>query len=198
MSGAGTGNTLTVAGIAGSLRVGSYNKALLRAAVELAPTGMTIVPFDISVVPFYNSDVEAEGDPPGVAALKTAVSEAAGVLFVTPEYNYGLPGVLKNTIDWATRGARGPRTSPLAYKPVLVMGSSGSMVGTARAQQQLREAMIEPAALVMQFPQVLVSRHREKFDEGMKLVDPTTREWVEKALVEFAQWIRLAQASGQG
>ena len=188
-------STLTVVGIAGSLRRLSYNKALLRAAIELAPADMAIVPFDISVVPFYNPDVEAEGDPPGAVALKTAISEADGVLFVTPEYNYGLPGGFKNAIDWATRGSPGPLTSPLAYKPVLIMGSSGSMVGTARAQQQLREAMIEPAALVMQFPQVLVSRHMEKFDQDMKLVDLTTREWVTRALVEFARWVRLAQAS---
>lgn len=184
---------LRVVGIAGSLRARSYNKALLRAAVELALPDITIVPFDISVVPFFNSDLEANGDPEGVTALKSAINEANGVLFVTPEYNYGVTGVLKNTIDWATRGSPGPRTSPLAYKPVFIMGSSGSVVGTARAQQQVREAMIEPAAFVMQTPQILISRHMEKFNSDMELVDLPTREMLGNALIQFGQWIRMVQ-----
>ena len=184
---------LRVVGIAGSLRARSYNKALLQAAIGLAPPDISIAPFDISVVPFFNSDVEAQGDPEGVVALKNAINEANGVLFVTPEYNYGITGVLKNTIDWATRGSLGPRTSALAYKPVFIMGSSGSIVGTARAQQQLREAMIEPAAFVMQFPQILVSRHMEKFDSDLELVDLSTREMVSNALIQFGKWMRMVQ-----
>lgn len=184
---------LRVVGIAGSLRIRSYNKALLQAAIGLAPPDISIIPFDISGVPFFNSDVEAQGNPEGVVALKNAINDANGVLFVTPEYNYGITGVLKNTIDWATRGSPGPRTSPLAYKPVFIMGSSGSIVGTARAQQQLREAMIEPAAFVMQTPQILVSRHMEKFDDNLELVDLPTREMVSNALLQFGKWIRMVQ-----
>src|ERR1700738_3936359 len=92
-----------VVGLAGSLRQGSYNRALLRAAQERAPQGMTIEIFDLLTVPLYNGDVEAGGDPVGVAAMKAAIRAADSVLFVTPEYNHGVPGVMKNAVDWASR-----------------------------------------------------------------------------------------------
>lgn len=124
-------------GIPGSLRSGSYNRALLRAARELAPEGMGIDTFELHDVPPYNGDVEAEGDPRPVVALKQAIREADALLIATPEYNRGLPGVLKNAIDWASRP---PLASPLARKPAAVMGASTGMGGTARAQEQLRRA----------------------------------------------------------
>ncbi len=110
-----------VLGIAGSLRKGSLNRALLRAAIKRAPAGMTLSAFDLDEVPLYNGDVEAAGDPPGVAALKQAIAAADGVLFVTPEYNHGVPGVMKNAIDWASRP---PRAAPLGGKPVGIIGAS--------------------------------------------------------------------------
>src|SRR5690606_18294913 len=113
----------------GSLREGSYNRALLRAAAELAPEGMTIDTFDLRQVPLYNGDVEAAGDPPGVAALKQAIRDADGVLFATPEYNHGVPGVMKNAVDWASRP---PRAAALQGKPVALIGASPGITGTAR------------------------------------------------------------------
>src|SRR6185369_76985 len=98
-------DTVSVLGVAGSLRKASFNRALLRAAVELAPATLQIETFELDAVPLYNGDVEAVGDPPGVAALKQAIAAADAVLFVTPEYNHGVPGVMKNAVDWASRPA---------------------------------------------------------------------------------------------
>src|SRR5690242_14601242 len=109
-------------GIAGSLRGGSYNRALLRAAVALAPSGVEIRVFDrLADVPPYNADVEAKGDPEPVGALKQAIRDADALLIVTPEYNYGVPGVLKNAIDWASRP---PTGSVLNGKPAAIMGAT--------------------------------------------------------------------------
>src|SRR5688572_3712231 len=112
---------ITVLGIAGSLRKASYNRALLHAAAQRAPSDMTLVPYALDDVPLYNGDVEAAGDPPGVVAFKKAIAAANGVLFVTPEYNHGVPGVMKNALDWASRPARG---APLGGKPVGIIGAS--------------------------------------------------------------------------
>ena len=122
-------DTLRILGVAGSLRAGSYNRALLRAAVRLAPEGMEIEVFDLLEVPLYNGDVEAAGDPPGVMGFKQAISAADGVLMVTPEYNHGVPGVMKNAVDWASRP---PRQAPLESKPVGLIGASPGITGTAR------------------------------------------------------------------
>ncbi|HWK41182.1 MAG TPA: NAD(P)H-dependent oxidoreductase, partial [Croceibacterium sp.] len=124
-------DSLRILGIAGSLRAGSLNRALLRAAADLAPAGVTIERFDLMQVPLYNGDVEEAGDPPGVAAFKQAIAAADGVLIATPEYNHGVPGVMKNAIDWASRP---PRGAPLGGKPVGLIGASPGMTGTARGQ----------------------------------------------------------------
>ena len=142
-----------VLGISGSLRSGSFNTALLRAAQELAPSGMDLQIFDLAEVPLYNGDVEAEGDPAPVRALKAAIREADALLFATPEYNRGPSGVLKNAIDWASRD-RGPGS--LAGKPITMIGAGG-MAGTARAQEQLLSILSETGALVMVEPGVLVN-----------------------------------------
>src|SRR5438132_11485489 len=105
------GGSIRVLGFAGSLRQGSYNRAILRAAVERAPEGLTIETFDLAAVPLYNGDVEAQGDPAGVTTFKRAIRAADGVLMVTPEYNHGVPGVMKNAVDWASRP---PRDAPLS------------------------------------------------------------------------------------
>src|SRR3990167_438989 len=115
--------TISVLGFAGSLRQGSYNRALLRAAQGLVPDGMVLETFDLAAIPLYNSDVEAAGDPQGVAAFKQARRRADAVLMVTPEYNHGVPGVMKNAVDWASRP---PQDSPLNGKPVGIIGASRS------------------------------------------------------------------------
>ena len=182
---AGTRETLTVLGISGSLRSGSFNTGLLRAAQELAPKGIEVKIFDLNDIPLYNGDVEADGDPQGVATLKAAIRAADALLIATPEYNHGPSGVLKNAIDWASRD-RGDGS--LAGKPVTVIGAGGAS-GTARAQQQLQSILSETGALVMVKPGVLVPMAWEKFDGQGRLVDAQTRTVLQGHLATFAEWI---------
>lgn len=178
--------TLVVCGIAGSLRKGSYNRALLRAAQELAPDGMEIRIFDrMAEIPPFNQDVEAEGDPEPVQALKRAIAEADALLIATPEYNHGVPGVLKNAVDWASRP---PRDSVLAGKPTAIFGASPGITGTARAQSQLRQAFVFTGTPALLQPEILVYRAREKFDAEGRLTDEKTREYVGKLLRRLVEW----------
>ena len=178
---------IRVLGFAGSLRAGSYNRALLRTAVELAPPSLVIDTFDLRQVPLYDGDVEAAGDPPGVAAFKAALRAADGVLMVTPEYNHGVPGVMKNAVDWASRP---PREAPLGGKPVGLMGASPSMTGSARGQSQLRQAFEFTNSYCMPQPEVLVFQAHQKFDADGRLTDEPTRQFVGKFLVAFEAWVR--------
>jgi len=176
---------LRVLGIAGSLRAGSFNRALLRAAQELAPEGMDIRAFDIAPIPLYNGDVEAQGDPEPVAALKTAIREVDALLIVTPEYNYGVPGVLKNAIDWASRP---PAKTPLRGKPAAIMGATIGQGGTIRAQLQLRQTFVFTQTLALLQPEVLVTKAHEKFDQEGRLTDEATRGFVRKQLEALRDW----------
>jgi chromate reductase len=166
-------------GIAGSLREGSYNRGLLRATRELLPEGVELVEHDLRELPFYDSDLEAAGDPEPVMALKDSIRAADAIVIATPEYNRGIPGVLKNAIDWASRPAL---ASPLAGKPVAIMGATTGFAGTARAQQQLRDALEFPGAMVLQQPEVLVSEAYLRFDENGELVDEETRAEIRELL----------------
>ncbi len=177
---------LTITGIAGSLRTASYNRALLRAAAGLAPDNMRIEIFDLADVPLYNGDVEASGDPPGVAAMKAAIARADGILFATPEYNHGVPGVMKNAVDWASRP---PRKAVLGGKPVGLIGASPGMTGTARGQSQLRQAFEFTDSFCMPQPELLVYRAHEKFGEDGTLTDEATRRYLGKYLAAFALWV---------
>ena len=174
-----------VLAISGSLRAGSLNTALLRAAQELAPEGLEIAIFDLNELPLYNADVEAAGDPPAVALLKAAIRSADGLLIATPEYNHGPSGVLKNAVDWASRD-RGYWS--IAGKPATIIGAGG-FSGTARAQQQLETVLTETGALVMVKPGVLVPLASEKFDRDGRLVDQQTRAVLRDHLDKFADWI---------
>ena len=176
---------LRVLGIAGSLRAGSFNRALLRAAQELAPEAMEIRAFDIAKVPLYNADVEAKGDPEPVAALKAAIREADALLIATPEYNYGVPGVLKNAIDWASRP---PDKTPLRGKPAAIMGASPGPHGTVRAQLQLRQTFVFTQTPALLAPEVLIARAHEKFDKEGGLTDEATRGYVRKLLEALRDW----------
>ncbi len=178
---------MRVLAFAGSLRRGSYNRALLRAAQELAPADMTIAIFDLIDVPLYNGDVEAEGDPEAVAALKQAIRAADGVLMATPEYNHGVPGVMKNAVDWASRP---PGTASLGHKPVAILGASPGITGSARGQSQLRQAFEFTNSFAMPQPELLVFKAHEKFDAEGRLVDESTRQHLQKFLAAFAAWIR--------
>ncbi len=162
---------VTILGIAGSLRAASFNRGLLRAARGVAPEGVEIVEFDLRPIPPFDADVEREGDPEPVAALKHAIRAADALLIATPEYNRGTSGVLKNAIDWASRPAM---ASPLAGKVVGLMGASAGMRGTASAQQQVRDALAFPRAQTIQEPAVLVPTAYEKFDSDGTLTDTAT------------------------
>ena len=131
------GDALQILGFAGSLRRESFNRALLRAAQELAPADLSISVFDLTPIPSYNGDVEAAGDPEPVTAFKGALRQADGLLIATPEYNYSVPGVLKNAIDWASRPSG---NSPLRGKPAMLMGATPGSSGTMRAQLALRQS----------------------------------------------------------
>ena len=179
--------TLHILGFAGSLRSGSLNRSLLRAAAKLAPAGMAIEIFDLAAVPLYNGDVEAAGNPPGVAAFKQAIAAADGVLMATPEYNHGVPGVMKNAIDWASRP---PREAPLGGKPVGLIGASPGITGTARGQSQLRQAFEFTNSYCMPQPELLVFKAHEKFDADGALTDPTTAQYLAAYLAAFAEWVR--------
>jgi len=186
---------LRVLGIAGSLRVGSYNRALLRAAQELAPAGMTIEIYELHTIPPYNADVEAQGFPEPVVAFKKAIAEADALLIATPEYNHSIPGVLKNAIDWASRP---PATSPLNGKPGAIMGASTGAIGTARAQQHLRLVCSYLNMLVMNMPEVLVVRAQDKVDASGRLTDEPTRQFLAKFLQAFAQWVVRMRPQSKG
>lgn len=177
---------LRILGIAGSLRQGSLNRALLRAAVGLAPPRMALSIFDLEAVPLYNGDVEAAGDPPGVVALKQAIATADGVLMATPEYNHGVPGVMKNAIDWASRP---PGAAVLGGKPVGLIGASPGITGTARGQSQLRQAFEFTNSYCMPQPELLVFKAHEKFDAGGALADAATAQYLQRYLVAFAAWV---------
>ena len=187
-----TVESLSFHGIAGSLRKASYNRGLIRAAIELAPAGIGVVPYDLAEIPMFNADVEADGDPPAVADFKRAIASADALLIATPEYNHCVPGVLKNAIDWASRPAR---RSVLTSKPVAIMGASTGRGATARAQAHLRDGLAYTNGLVLPLPEVLVDLAGEKFDADGALIDEDTREAVRDLLVSLAAWTRRMQRS---
>lgn len=168
-----------VLGIPGSLRSESYNRALLRTAQELAPSRVEIATFDLHEIPPYDADVEAEGDPEPVVALKESIQQADALLIASPEYNRGAPGVLKNAIDWASRP---PLASPLAGKPVALMGATTGMSGTKNAQDQLRDALAFPRAFVVEGGELQVPEAFMKVDGNEGAYDSETRAGVEAVL----------------
>jgi chromate reductase, NAD(P)H dehydrogenase (quinone) len=182
---------LRVLGFAGSLRQGSYNKMALRAAIELAPAGMTIETFDIAPIEPYNEDVKQRGFPQPVQEFREKIRAADALLIVTPEYNHSIPGVLKNAIDWASR----PPDQPFNDKPIAIMGASPGRLGTIRAQLHLRACFVFLNGLVMTQPEVLIANAAQMFDDQGRLTDQPTRELVGKLLVSLADWTRrVAQA----
>jgi chromate reductase len=181
---------LKILALSGSLRVGSFNTAALRAAQELAPAELMIDIAAINEVPMYNQDIQAEGFPQPVLQLGEAVRAADAVLIATPEYNYSIPGVLKNTLDWLSR-LPGP---PFSGKPVAILGASGGMIGTARAQYHLRQVFVFLNAHVMNRPEIMISLAHQKFDAEGRLNDEPTRQLMSKMLVALANWTRLIKA----
>jgi chromate reductase len=178
-------NKIHVLGIAGSLRVASYNKGLLRAAAEMLPPDMEMEIYPLDGLPFYNADVEAEGIPAIVQQLKDRIEAADALLIASPEYNYSIPAVLKNAIDWASRAP-----NVLDGKPIALMGASVGNFGTARVQLHLRQIFVYTSSLVMVKPLVHVIRAKELFDEAGNLTDETTRTQVAQLLEGLVAWVR--------
>jgi chromate reductase len=175
---------IRVVGISGSLRAGSYNTAALKAAIALTPEGMTIETAEIGDLPLYNDDIRVAGYPPQVQRFRDQLAAADAILFVTPEYNYSIPGVLKNAIDWASR----PPSQPFDGKPVAIMGASGGILGTARAQYQLRQMLVFLNAFPLNKPEVMIGAAQTKFDGEGRLTDEATAGFVRQLLEALRDW----------
>ncbi len=174
-----------VLGISGSLRAGSFNSGLLRAAASVLPPNMEMTTFPLHDIPLFNADVEAQGNPTPVTALQQAIGEADGLLFAVPEYNYSITGVLKNAFDWASRG----RPSTLDGKPAAIMGVGGRS-GTVRAQMHMRQIALHNSMRVMIDPELLLVRSRRRQDPDGNVIDDDLLERIREFMSAFDEWIR--------
>lgn len=178
---------LHIVTLLGSLRKGSLNAAIVRALPELAPPGMTFSALpSVGDYPIYDADLQAEGMPAVVEEAGKALSAADGIVIVTPEYNYSMPGGLKNALDWMSR----LKPQPFAGKPVAIQSASGGIFGGARMQYHLRQTMVFLDAHVLNKPEVMVGQAQSKVDaETGKLTDETTRKFIADQLGAFADFI---------
>lgn len=184
-------NSLTILGIAGSLRKQSFNRGLLRAAQQLTPADATLETFELDGIPGFNQDEESN-PPAKVAELKQRVRNADAILFVTPEYNYSVPGVLKNAIDWASRPYG---DSAWNGKPVAIMGATVGTIGTARAQYHLRQMFVFLNMYAINQPEVMLSNAHKHFDADGKLTDENAQKLIRQLLEELVNWTRRLQKS---
>lgn len=184
-------NVIELLGISGSLRSGSYNSALLRAASELAPEGVRIEIYDaMGDIPLYNDDVRLAGEPASVTRMKQHIAAVDGIFIVTPEYNNSVPGVLQNAIDWLSRPLA---ESPLRGKPAGIAGVATGNFGTVRAQTALRQVLASTATVAMVRPELAVFQAANRFDADGNLTDETTRELLRNYLAALAVWVRRLQ-----
>ena len=179
----------SILGIAGSLRRDSFNKAALRAAQKLVPQSTTIEIFDLDGIPLFNQD-EEKNPPAKVVEFKRRIREADAVLFATPEYNYSVPGVLKNAIDWASRPYG---DSAWAKKPVVVMGASPGALGTARAQYHLRQMFVFLDMYAVNQPEVMIANAAQRFDAQGNLTDETSRKLIQQLLQNLVGWCQRVE-----
>lgn len=177
--------TLKIAAVSGSLRAASLNTAVMQTLPDLAAETMSVQGCTLEAIPPYNQDIQDnEPWPDAVRRLGDTFREVDGIIFVTPEYNYSVPGVLKNAIDWVSR----LENQPLKHKPVGVMGASMSGQGTSRAQYHLRQVMVFLEAIVMPKPEVFIARAHEQIRDG-HLDNDETRDHVAGFLAAFGAWI---------
>jgi len=177
---------IKILGIAGSLRKNSYNQALLKTAKDLAPENAEIEIFDIEGIPVFDQDLE-KTLPPVVLNLKNKIKAADAILLVTPEYNYSIPGVLKNSIDWASRPFG---DNSWENKPVAIMSASIGMLGGARAQYHLRQTFVSLNMHPLNRPEVMIPFAQEKFDENGNLIDEKTKEKIKELLAALVAWTK--------
>jgi len=182
---------LHVLGVSGSLRKGSYNTALLRAAAGLAPPGMRLEVFDLLPVPMFNQDAERPF-PEAVVEFRARLAQARALLIATPEHNGSISAALKNALDWASR----PPQPPLNGKPVAIMGASTGNFGTLRAQLHLRQVLTHIGGLPLGKPEVLVARAEQVFDAAGNLEDATARGFLQELLAALAEWTKRVSANG--
>lgn len=175
-----------ILGISGSLRMQSTNTMALRNAQKLAPEGMSIEVADISDIPFYNADLHALGEPAAVTKLKGQIREADAVLIATPEYNFSIPAVLKNALDWVSR----PPNPPFNEKPVAIMGVAPGPIGTARAQYHLRQVLVFMNTFTLNKPEVFINHSAQKFNAQGDLTDQQTAQYIREQLLALQ---KLAQ-----
>ncbi len=180
-------SAISVLGICGSLRRASYNMAALRTAIVLKPAGMSVVVADISQIPPYDEDVRAVGFPPPVETLRRQIAAADALLFACPEYNYSMPGVMKNAIDWASR----PPDQPFAGKPCAIIGAAAGMAGSARAQYDLRRSCVFLDMHPLNKPEVLIGQAQTKFDAEGNLLDEVAKNLIRDVMANLAAWARL-------
>ena len=175
-----------ILGILGSMRRESYNRSAMRAAAELVPPGARIDVFELDGIPGFNQDDE-QHPPAKVVDLKRRIRAADALLFVTPEYNYSIPGVLKNAIDWASR----PYGDNAWYgKPAAVMGASIGQIGTARAQYHLRQMFVFLNVYAVNQPEVMIANAAERFDAQGNLRDETSKKLIRQLLQNLVDWTR--------
>jgi chromate reductase len=177
---------LSVLGICGSLRKGSFNRSALNTAIELRPPGMEVTVADISQIPLYDEDVRAQGFPAPVETLRQQIKAADALIFACPEYNYSMTGVLKNAIDWASR----PPDQPFAGKPVAILGAAAGMAGGARAQLHLRHSCVFLDMHPLNKPEVLIFQAQNKFDASGKLTDDVARGLIGDLMAALLRWTR--------
>src|SRR5688572_26561376 len=175
-----------ILGIAGSLRRESYNRAALRAAIELVPEGASIETFELDGIPGFNQD-EEQNPPAKVTELKKRIREADSILIVKSEYKYSITGVLKNAIDWASRPYG---DSAWNGKPAAIMGASVGTIGTARAQYHLRQMMVFLNMFPVNQPEVMIGNAAKRFDSQGNLTDDTTKDFIRQLLQSLMEWTR--------
>lgn len=181
---------INVLGVCGSLRKSSYNRMALRAAAELTPENVVLDICELGGIPPYDDDVFRKGIPPPVAEFREWIANADALVIATPEYNFSIPGVLKNAIDWASR----PPDQPLNGKPFAVIGVSTGMFGTARAQIHLRQICAALNMPALNKPDILIAAAAAKFDENGRLTDEATRGFLGEMLVALELWTRTVRA----
>jgi chromate reductase, NAD(P)H dehydrogenase (quinone) len=174
-------DSVTVLGMSGSLRKGSTNTAALRAAGELLPEGMTLETVGLGTLPHYDDDVRLKGYPPEVQHFRDRIKAADAILFVTPEYNYSISGVLKNAIDWASR----PPDQPFNWKPCAMISASGSLLGGVRAQYHLRHMCVSLNCFPLNAPQVYITEATKKVDAEGRLTDQAARDLIRQLMAEL-------------
>ncbi|MGH7091758.1 MAG: NADPH-dependent FMN reductase [Stellaceae bacterium] len=186
-------DAVTVLGMSGSLRKGSYNTAALRAAGEVLPAGMTLETIGLHDQPPYDDDVRLKAYPPVVQHFRDRIKAADAILFVTPEYNYSVSGVLKNAIDWASR----PPDQPFNWKPCAIISASGSLLGGVRAQYHLRHICVSLNCFALNAPQVYITEAAKKFDAEGRLVDQGARDLIRQLMAELKSFtLRWKRGAG--